>query len=111
MEQEKSRGSRRRRHYTPEEKQLVVKLYEESGLSQAEFCEKEGVAIHNLRRWQQQQGNDEPGTRLVEVEARQVSVSKSGGIYRMGFEGGGWLEFGSGFDCGEVRALLEILRC
>ncbi len=110
---EQTRNEKRKR-FNAEEKDLVVGLYRESGLSQTEFCRREGIALSNLQRWiarKTQSRRQVVGSTvsLVEVEKEDESEAYAGD-YRMGTGKGMWIEFGSGFDAGEVRALAAILR-
>jgi hypothetical protein len=77
-----------------------------AGLTCAEFCRREGVSLFNLRRWLGK-ANRAGEARFVEIEARAIAEH---GRYRIGFEGGGWLEVEGGFDEGEVRVLARIVR-
>jgi hypothetical protein len=106
METENELTRRARRRFSAEEKARIVGLYEQSGLTRMEFCRREGVSLFNLQRWlgkRMQSGR----ARFVEVEARAIAEQ---GPYRLGFEGGGWLEVQGGFDEREVRVLADIVR-
>jgi transposase-like protein len=48
-ENEMSRRSRRR--FSAAEKARIVGLYEQSGLTRAEYRRREGVSVFNLQRW------------------------------------------------------------
>lgn len=106
METENELTGRPRRRFSAEEKRRVVGLYRESGLTRVEFCRREGVSLFNLQRWLGKQ-NRTGEARFVEVEARAVGEH---GRYRLGFEGGAWLEVQGGFDEREVRVLASIVK-
>jgi len=106
MESENGMTRRPRRHFSAEEKARIIGRYEESGLTGVEFCRREGVSLFNLRRWHGKRGRSGEA-RFVEVEARAIAGQ---GRYRMGFEGGVWLEVEGGFDEREVRVLAGIAR-
>jgi transposase-like protein len=106
MEIENGKTRRSRRRFSPEEKARVVGLYKGSGLRRVEFCRREGVSLFNLQRWLGKQ--DRSGeARFVELETRAVGEH---GRYRLGFEGGAWLEIQGAFDEREVRVLVRIVR-
>ena len=87
MESENGKTRRSRRRFCAEEKARVVGQYKESGLTQVEFCRREGVSLFNLQRcWE---SRIDPEKRFVEVEPRALGEH---GRYRLGFEEGGWLE-------------------
>jgi hypothetical protein len=102
---------RKRRYLSEEEKERAVRRYEESGLSQLEFCRCEGIGLSSLRRWVESKRGKraEKEVRFVEVETQTPSVEKTR-EYRIGNPRGMWIEFGSGFDGVEVLALANILR-
>jgi transposase-like protein len=106
MENENGMIRRPRRRLSAEEKARIVGLYEESGLTRVEFCRREGVSRINLQRWLGKRRRSAEA-RFVEVEARTIAKQ---GRYRMGFEGGAWLEVEGGFDEREVRVLAGIAR-
>ena len=51
MESENEMSRKPRRRFSAEEKARIIGLYEESGLTRAEFCRREGVSLFNLQRW------------------------------------------------------------
>jgi Transposase len=106
MEIENEMIRRPRRRFSAEEKARVVGLYEQSGLTRVEFCRREGVSLFNLQRWLGKRSRAGEA-HFVEVEARAIGKQ---GRYRLGFEGGTWLEVEGGFDEGEVRVLASIAR-
>jgi hypothetical protein len=106
MESENGMTRRARRRFSAEEKARIVGLYKESGLTRVEYCRREGVSPFNLQRWLGKQ-NRAGEARFVAVEARAVAEH---GRYRLGFEGGAWLEVQGRFDEREVRVLASIVR-
>ena len=106
MEIENEMTRRPRGRFSPEEKARIVGLYEQSGLTRVEFFRREGVSLSNLQRWlgkRRQSGQ----ARFVEVETRAIAEP---GRYRLGFEGGAWLEVQAGFDERELRVLADIVK-
>ncbi|MCB9832511.1 MAG: transposase [Planctomycetes bacterium] len=45
------KASRRRRHFTPEEKRAAVEAFEGSDLNQTDFCATWGLSVPSLRLW------------------------------------------------------------
>jgi hypothetical protein len=111
MEKEIVHSGGRRRRYSGEEQRLAIALYEESGLGVEEFCESEGLAVRNFERWLVGRRGEETA-RFVEVEGGGVLAGgeKAERSYRLGFEGGGWLEITGEFEEAEVRVLAGIVR-
>lgn len=115
MENQVGGLSRSRRRYGAEEKERIIGLYEESGLSRAEFCRREGIGLINLQRWlgKKRRGEfatgEKRGVRFVEVEAPGIATAGSR-PYRLGFGEGWWLELESGFDEREVRILAGLFQ-
>ena len=97
MENENGMMRRPRGRFSAEEKARIVGLYEESGLTRAEFCRREGVSLFNLQRWLGKRRRSGEA-RFVEVEARAVAEQ---GRYRIGFGGEAWLEVEGGLNKGE----------
>ena len=106
MEIENEMIGRPRRRFSAEEKARIVRQYEQSGLTRVEFCRREGVSLFNLQRWLGKRNRAEK-THFVELEARAIAKQ---GRYRLGFEGGTWLEVEGDFDEREVRVLASIAR-
>ena len=106
MESENGMTRRARGRFSAEEKARIVGLYEQSGLTRVAFCRREGVSLFNLRRWLGKRNRAE-GAHFVEVDSPAIGKQ---GRYRLGFEGGTWLEVEGGFDEGEVRVLASIAK-
>ena len=106
MEIENEMIGRPRRRFSAEEKARIVGQYEQSGLARVEFCRREGVSLFNLQRWLGKRNRAEKA-HFVELEARAIAKQ---GRYRLGFEGGTWLEVEGDFDEREVRVLASIAR-
>ena len=110
---------RRRKRYNAAEQAMVISLYEQSGMTLGVFCEREGIDRKRVGRWMARQAERREGkspnagstTRFVEVEPeREPRLERRSEGYRIGFEGGAWLEVGCGFDESEVRVLAGIVR-
>lgn len=105
-----------RKRYHVKEQALAIKLYSESGLSEEEFCEREGLEIKRFQRWQQRLKSSVGGSvqrgaapHFVEV-VREPGLGIMSSSYRLGCAGGMWLEIERGFDEREVTALMRIMR-
>ena len=106
----------RRRRSRAEAEQLVAE-YEASGLSQVEFCRKQGLSLATLARYRnrrrQAQGSPAPGDRWVAVEVsagrpRLESGGSSGLVVAL--PGGRRIEVGCGFDARALAQLLGVLE-
>ena len=104
----------RRRRNRAEAEQLVA-AYETSGLSQIEFCRKQGLSRASLARYLHRQA---PGA--VVSGDRWVAVEVSAGGPRLGsgassglavtLPGGRRIEVGCGFDARTLAQLLGVLE-
>jgi transposase-like protein len=104
----------RRRRSRAEAGQLVAE-YETSGLSQIEFCRKQGVSLATLARYRKRraQGGAAPGDRWVAVEvaaSRPRLESGSGSGLAVALPGGRRIEVGCGFDAPTLAQLLGVLE-
>jgi len=104
----------RRRRSRAEAEQLVAE-YETSGLSQVEFCRKQGLSLATLARYRkwQAQGKGVPGNRWVAVEvsaARSALEGGTGGGLAVALPGGRRIEVRCGFDVPTLMQLLSVLE-
>jgi len=93
----------------------LVAEYEASGLSQIEFCRKQGVSLATLARYRKRraQGGSAPGDGWVAVEVsaghpRPESGAGSGLVVAL--PGGRRIEVGCGFDARTLAQLLAELE-
>jgi hypothetical protein len=57
-----SSSARRRKRFTPAEKDSILEAFEQSGLSAKVFCEQHGLCVATLASWRKrQQESDTPG--------------------------------------------------
>jgi hypothetical protein len=54
----------------------IVARHEQSGLSRREFCEREGLALSSLSRWQQKLRAGEP-PQFIDVTPGQAAMSSA----------------------------------
>jgi hypothetical protein len=113
MNEEQASTVTRRR--TPAEAAQLVKEYEASGLSKAEFCRGRGLAISTLDAYRR-------GRRLAQVEtggeARWVAVEVAGAkepkttapALALMLAKGRRIEVGRGFDAATLERLLMVLE-
>src|SRR5271157_6521321 len=92
----------RRRRSRAEAEQLVAE-YEASGLSQVEFCRKQGLSLATLARYRKRQTRGSPagGNRWVEVKesaGRPVLDSGASSGLAVALRSGRRIEVGRGFD-------------
>jgi hypothetical protein len=110
------------------EVEALVEAYRNSGLSLRAFAQRAGIAFSSLQRWvekaRQRQAQESrrlipqvaapgaPGFSLLEVELEDAGVSgrAAAAHYELGWADGTRLRIGSGFEDGEVRRLLNLLK-
>ena len=89
--------------------------YETSGLSQIEFCRKQGVSLATLARYRKRraQGAVTPGDRWVAVEVsashRRLESGAGSGLV-VALPSGRRIEVGRGFDSRTLVQLLGVLE-
>jgi transposase-like protein len=90
----------------------VVEEYERSGLTQAEFVARRGVALSTLQSWLRRWRAQRPGpVRLLPVEvAPTPPPAKGSAPLEVVVPGGVRLCIASGTDVGYVARLVEALR-
>jgi hypothetical protein len=104
----------RRRRSRAEAGQLVAE-YEASGLSQVEFCQKQGLSLATLARYRKRQTQDSPaaGDRWVEVKESAghpaQGIPASSGLAVV-LPSGRRIEVGRGFDAHTLAQLLDVLE-
>ena len=104
----------RRRRSRAEAGQLVAE-YEASGLSQVEFCRKQGLSLATLARYRKRraQGEVVAGNRWVAVEVSGTDPALEGGTssgLAVALPGGRRIEVRCGFDCHTLAQLLGVLE-
>jgi len=92
-----------------------VAEYEASGLSQVEFCRKQGLSLATLARYRkrQTQGSPAAGNRWVEVKesaGRPALGSPAGSGLAVALPSGRRIEIGRGFDAHTLARLLGVLE-
>jgi hypothetical protein len=104
-------GSPRRHRSRAEAEQLLVE-FEASGMSRVEFCQKHGLALTTLARYQkrrrQAQGQDTGSGRWVAVELSTPQPARSG--LTLVLAGGRRIEVDRGFDSPTLPRLLSLLE-
>ena len=104
----------RRRRSRAEAEQIVAE-YEAGGLSQVEFCRKQGLSLATLARYRKRrpQVSPAPGDRWVAVEVssgrRRLESGASSGL-AVALPGGRRIEVGCGFDARTLAQLLGVLE-
>jgi transposase-like protein len=104
----------------------VVRSWQESGLSQMEYCRREGVKKSTLSRWKQQWQQEqasrsvEPGALALRetgpcfVEVARPLDLEAGGLALSRFEvlvrGGRTIRLDPCFDAAGLRRLVEVLE-
>ncbi len=109
--------------------EAVLERYWRSGQTQRVFTEQEGIGVSTLQYWlRQMRSRGEQGFRrrkwsgqsggasasaplsLLEVELAGAGRKTSQAAYEIELPDGTHLRFGAGFDAGEVRQLMALLR-
>jgi hypothetical protein len=109
----------------------MVTQYCESGITQREFCARRKVSVGTLQYWLRKLARDEEGRspaapQLVEVslvktelgagrwaagrEPGATMAANAGRVYEMVLAGERRLRIPTGFDAGEVAALVALLE-
>jgi hypothetical protein len=92
----------------------LVAEYGTSGLSQVEFCRKQGLSLATLARYRkrQAQGGPAAGNRWVEVKESTGRPGLSGGAsgLAVALQSGRRIEVGRGFDARTLAQLLGVLE-
>ncbi len=106
--------SGRRIRWTAEEATRVLRALEESGLSQKEFCEREGLIPERLRRWQRKLGRRRiNGSSSSGLELRPVRLvghdQMDGRPFELELPEGVRLQVPCDFDEGSLTRLLGVL--
>jgi len=105
-------GRPRRRRSRAEVEQLVVE-YGTSGMSRVEFCQKHGLALSTLARYQRrrQQGHDEGAgpSRWLAVELSGAHPAGASGLAVV-LRGGRRIEVWRGFDARTLEQLVSLLE-
>jgi transposase-like protein len=106
--------SERRTRWTAEQAGRVLRSLEESGLSQKEFCERQGLIPERLRRWQRKLGHRRIASSLSGLELRPVQVvghdRMDGRPFELELAEGVRLQVPCDFDEGSLPRLLGVLR-
>jgi hypothetical protein len=103
--------SRPRRHRSRAEAEQLTIEYETSGMNRVEFCQKHGLALSTLARYQRRQRDQSEGTgfgRWVTVELSQPHSTASG--LTAVLAGGRRIEVGRGFDAQTLKQLVSLLE-
>ena len=104
----------RRTRWTAEEAGRVLRALEESGLSQKEFCEREGLIPERLRRWQRKLERRRVGPPRSGLELRPVQLvghdRMEGRPFELELPAGVRLQVPCDFDEGSLTRLLGVLR-
>ena len=96
------------------EAEQVVAEYEASGLSQVEFCRKQGLGLATLARYRKRQAQDKAvvGSRWLAVEVSGGSSTPGSTAHSglaLALAGGRRIEVGRGFDGRTLVQLLGVL--
>jgi len=111
MEQEPAKTEeRKRRHHSAEEIARHISGYEQSGVSQREYAQREGLSVSSLGNWVNRKQKQESPARWVEVEKLVAAGQVDFSGYVIGFGDEMELRLPRGFAPAEVETLVKILR-
>ncbi len=100
-----------RKRRTLAQRELILKDYQDSQLTQAEFAEQAGISVSTLQLWLRQASRAPSASTPAFIQVPnllgQASTVPS---YRVYLAGGIRLELSSGFKTEELALLLELLR-
>ena len=117
MDEHQAQGIEVRRRRSRAETEQVVSAYESSGLSQVEFCRRQGLSLATLARYRkrqgQRQGQAATGNRWLAVEVSGISVALESATpsgLTIALPGGRRIEVGRGLDAPTLLQLLGVLE-
>ena len=97
-------SSEKRIRYTTDQKNELLDLFRQSGLSATRFCKEQGVSYPTLKRWLGPSHGE--AVSFVEVEELRSNVSRM----RVALPGGLWLEFAADCEKSVVSSWIRELR-
>ena len=90
----------------------LIREQEKSGLTVREFAARRGIAAGTLFWWRSRlrsrQRSQLVAVEVVDHEAKDAAVS---GMFELGIDDRLTLRISAGFDAGELRRLVQALRC
>ena len=90
--------------------QAHVKGWEQSGISQAEYCRSKGLSLRNFGYWKKKFFRKSPVTFVpVAVKATPLPASLSGPSLKLLTRTGFGIEIGDGFKPETLKRLLDTL--
>ncbi len=97
--------------FSTNQKAEILALYEQSGLTQEQFTQQQGLGLSTLQRWLTELHNSRPKKLPGFVEVPNLlQGSASGRPYQLRFGSGVQLELARGFDLEEVGLLCELVK-
>jgi transposase-like protein len=111
-ERQEGRGSKRRR--TPAEIQQIVSEFKSGDLTQAEFCQRQGLVLSTLGRYlRQERGSNQarPGELLaVELAVKKLGAKANGCGLSVMVGGGRRIVVETEFDAATLQRLVQVLE-
>lgn len=92
--------------YTEEEKQLAINMWEESGLSQAKWCQQEGISRKTFGNWVRSRRNDDPAFLPMQIEEQEQSLRLNN--YEITYPNGIIVKCPAGTPVSELQQLLSF---
>ena len=103
---------RRRRHFTRDDRRLLVEAWRRSGMSQGRFAREHGLCASYLSRWKKEFSEDSEAAGFVEVIAKPPSIRPPSitGAFRVRLPSGIEVEVPPDFDSSTLQRLISSLE-
>jgi len=88
-----------------------IRAWEESGVSQAEYCRRQGLNIKIFGYWKRKLCSKTHDLSFVPVTIKPSQVSKSDTLLRLIIRGDSCIEISDGFNQDTLRRVLDTLGC
>lgn len=108
---------RKNQKYSKEEMYLAIEIWQESGVTQAEFCERENIPVSSFYHWVQKYKKEQesislyleqyPGFIPVKVSAPVNSFSEDPSRIEISFPNGVRLSCPAGTDINQLKTLIN----
>jgi hypothetical protein len=98
-----------RKRLTAAQREEILKAYQRSKLTQRAFAAQAGIGLSTLRLWLRKSATARAESGGFVELPNLLSQPPAGAVYRLHLKNGMVVEIGTGFQCEEVAALLQLL--